>query len=535
MRYGTDHLMNDEARHADPQLEKHVAAPARRRASAIALTVVFLLAWILAVYGSTTYSMVLIWERSETFAHGFIVIPIFLYLIWRDRDNLTSIEPTPFVPALLGIASMGAVWLVGDRLSIIGVTQFAMMAMVPFTVCAALGTQTLKAVLFPLAFLFFAVPFGEFLVPPLTDWTADVAAIAIRASGVPIFREGNFLTIPSGTWSVVEACSGVRYLIASFMVGCLFAYLFYRSPVRRIAFVAASLVVPIVANWVRAYMIIMLGHLTNNRLAAGADHLIYGWVFFGLVMLLLFWIGAKWREDERPLAMPERAVATALRPAINRRAALMSLVSVLAMTAVWPLLGSLNASGNRPAGSPALTAVSGRGGWTAAADAVSNWRPDVSGATAELTQTLAKDGTPVGLFLAFYRDTSPDAKAVTSTNQLVRTSNKQWRQVAAPATVTATVEGKPFDVRTTVVARNRERLAVWQWYWIDGHTTTNEYVAKMYEVLAVLQGHGDPVAWVVIFTPTDRDEAEVRATLQDFTAAMREPIEVALRQAARTR
>ena len=184
-----------------------------------------------------------------------------------------------------------------------------MMAMVPLAVWAVLGTQTLKALLFPLAFLFFAVPFGEFLVPPLMNWTADFAAIAIRASGVPIFREGNFLTIPTGTWSIVEACSGIRYLIASFMVGCLFAYLSYRSPIRRAAFVAASLVVPIVANWVRAYMIIMLGHLTNNRLAVGADHLIYGWIFFGVVMVLLFWIGAKWREDDLPQPAPEHAGA----------------------------------------------------------------------------------------------------------------------------------------------------------------------------------------------------------------------------------
>jgi exosortase/archaeosortase family protein len=77
------------------------------------------------------------------------------------------------------------------------------------------------------------------------------------------------------------------------MVGCLFAYLSYRSPIRRMAFIAASLAVPIVANWARAYIIVMLGHLSNNRLAVGADHLIYGWVFFGLVMAVLFWIGAK--------------------------------------------------------------------------------------------------------------------------------------------------------------------------------------------------------------------------------------------------
>ncbi len=45
------------------------------------------------------------------------------------------------------------------------------------------------------------------------------------------------------------------------------------------------------ANTLRAYIIVMLGHFSDMKVATGADHLIYGWVFFGLVMFLLFWIG----------------------------------------------------------------------------------------------------------------------------------------------------------------------------------------------------------------------------------------------------
>src|SRR5438552_19097242 len=121
--------MTDDAMHADPQLQRHIVRPSRIGIPAIALMVVSLLVWILAVYARTTYSMVSIWVRSETFAHGFVVIPIFLYLLWRERDHLVSIESRPFFPALLGIALMGAIWLVGDRLSVISVTQFAMMTM----------------------------------------------------------------------------------------------------------------------------------------------------------------------------------------------------------------------------------------------------------------------------------------------------------------------------------------------------------------------------------------------------------------------
>lgn len=527
--------MNDDAMHADPQLQRHIAAPHRVGIPANVTMVLFLLAWILAVYARTTYSMVSIWERSETFAHGFVVIPIFLYLLWRDRDHLASIEPKPFLPALLGLALIGAVWLIGDRLSIVSVTQFSMMAMIPLAVWTVLGTQTLRTLLFPLAFLFFAVPFGEFLEPPLMEWTADFATLSIRASGVPIFREGILLTIPSGAWSIVEACSGVRYLIASFMVGCLFAYLSYRSPIRRAAFVTASIAVPIVANWVRAYMIIMLGHVTNNRIAVGADHLIYGWVFFGVVMVLLFWIGVKWREDDLPQHAPEHAVVAGSRLDVNRRAVWIALALALVVTAVWPALKPQHASGQAPGNQPVLDRIADRNGWKAKSEAFSSWRPDVSGATAELAQSFEKDRVPVGLFIAYFSNSSPEAKAITSTNQIVRTGKRQWAQVAVDAKASATVAGQALDVRTTVVARGRERYAVWQWFWVDGHATASEYVAKLYEVLAVLRGHGDPVAWVVIFTPTESGEPQVRATLQEFTAALNEPIEAALRNAAQQR
>ena len=87
--------------------------------------------------------------------------------------------------------------------------------------------------------------------------------------------------------------------MASFMVGCLFAYLNYASWRRRLIFALVSLAVPIVANWLRAYMIVMLGHYSGNQLAVGADHLVYGWVFFGIVITVVFMVGARWSDPPR--------------------------------------------------------------------------------------------------------------------------------------------------------------------------------------------------------------------------------------------
>ena len=128
---------------------------------------------------------------------------------------------------------------------------------------------------FPLLFLFFAVPFGEALVPKLMDWTADFTVAAVKLSGVPVYREGTHFVIPSGQWSVIEACSGIKFLIASLMGGSLYAWLLYRSPGRRLAFIGASIVVPLLANWLRAYTIVMVGHLSNNRLMTNDDHIVF--------------------------------------------------------------------------------------------------------------------------------------------------------------------------------------------------------------------------------------------------------------------
>ncbi len=327
----------------------------------------------------------------------------------------------------------------------------------------------------------------------------------------------------------------MRYLIASFMVGCLYAYLSYRSPLRRAAFIAASIVVPIVANWMRAYMIVMLGHLSDNKLAVGVDHLVYGWIFFGVVMTLLFWIGGRWREDDAGVvavsasrAVDSGAFAAGGRP--RGQPAWAAAAAALVLAAPWqPMSAQLSVSGNTAP--VAILPIAGQHGWVASPEPISAWRPDISGARAEYRQTFVKDGQRVGLHIAFFRGQAQDAKAITSTNDLVTESNKSWRQ-AEGGVARVDLGAGPQDMRTAVVASPVMRLGLWQWYWVDGHDTSSTYAAKLYQALSVLQRRGDPAAWVIVYTPTEIGETQVRATLQAFVSDMRGVIDAALTQAA---
>ena len=196
-------------------------------------------------------------------------------MAWHDSSALPSAPLKPFWPGLAVIAATGFVWLLGELASATVVTQFAAVGMIVATVLTVLGRTWARQLAFPLGFLFFAVPFGEGLLPILMEWTADVTVGALRVTGIPVYREGNYFVLPSGSWSVVEACSGVRYLIAAFMVGCLFAWLHYRASTKRVVFVCLALAVALVSNWLRAYAIVLLGHLSNNRLGTGRYH--NGW------------------------------------------------------------------------------------------------------------------------------------------------------------------------------------------------------------------------------------------------------------------
>ena len=291
---------------------------------------------ILAIYWQTAESIEAIWSRSETFAHGYLIVPISLWLIWTQRKELARLTPSPDYLGLLLLAGLGFAWLAAAAGQVQVVQQYAMVAMIPTVVIVIAGRRVARALAFPLGFLLLGVPVGEALIPPLMDWTADFTVTALRLSGIPVYREGTFFTIPSGQWSVVEGCSGLRYLIASITVGALFAYLSYQKLWKRLLFVALSVIVPIIANGMRAYMIVMIAHLSDMKLALGIDHLIYGWLFFGLVMLLLFWSGSFWRDPE-PGSSAQSATLSPGPVRAPRGAIAGAAVAVVVLAGAWPL------------------------------------------------------------------------------------------------------------------------------------------------------------------------------------------------------
>lgn len=504
------------------------------RANAVELQsfawIALLTAGVLAIYAPTTWSMVSIWRRSETFAHGFTVIPVFLYFVWTRRSALAALPMRPFSPGLVLVAGAGFLWLLGELAGTLAPAQFALIGFIPALILTLFGWSWLRALLFPCAFLFFAVPFGEFLIPILIQWTADVTVAALRLTGIPVYQEASHFVIPSGRWSVVQACSGIRYLIACAMTGCLFAALVYRSLVRQFVFVAVALVVPLVANWLRAYGIVLLGHLSENRLATGVDHLIYGWLFFGIVVFVLFAIGSRWREDE-PAQDRSSHLEPALAPKVGdssgNRPTFGVLVTAALLSSVWPIA---QAALMAPLGGalPTTLAVKLAQGWEIGGSAISNWSASMQRpALRPAAYAFSKDGRAVGVQVGIYRDQAEGSELITSSNQLIADNETSgWRIVQQRGNRKSERSGA-VEYRETLL-KGDALLTVRDWYWLGERTTRSDILAKIDLAIDRLLRRDDTSAWIIIYTPVsdERDDGQV---LDDFMREMAPNLEAALR------
>ena len=498
-----------------------------------------IVAAVAAIFWQTAWSMVTTWDGSDTYSHGFLIVPAFLWLVWTRRHRLAQLPIQPSWWALPILAVLGLLWSIGQWTSLVLPTHFALVAMMPAAVAAILGVAWLRALLFPFVFLFFAVPFGDSLVPKLMDWTADFTVAALQLSGVPVYRDGLHFTIPSGNWSVGRRFLQRDPLPVRLPDGVVAVQLDDLSGHRETAAVhrlrgghRAG------ANWVRAYAIVMLGHLSSNEIATGADHLVYGGVFFGFIMVLVFVLGAVWREDTSHLPKDARPSQPAgMEPALQRvpdsgrwlAAALAALATMVAL----PAVSTGSPQGTRPM--LAVGDIQPRAGWQRIGEPFATWSPQLHNPAAVATQTFGRGGHKVGVHLGVFHRPTPESKLTSSLNRLLEPDglNQGWK-LARQGAAQVRWGGEAVGVKTGALVGTDGRLLAWQWYWVDGTVTANPARAVLLQMLARFGGRSEVSAWVTVYTEDGEDPSVAPRVLDAFVVDMSASIGGALASAAST-
>ena len=122
------------------------------------IVLALVVAALFVLYAPTIRSMVATWWNSGTYNHGFLVVPISAYLLWRRREELAELTPRPTTWGLLLVLGLSVVWFVSSSANVLVLQQLSFVALTLASVLTLLGKKFVKAATFPLFFIFFAVP-----------------------------------------------------------------------------------------------------------------------------------------------------------------------------------------------------------------------------------------------------------------------------------------------------------------------------------------------------------------------------------------
>jgi exosortase A len=469
---------------------------------------------VLAIYHSTLATMAGLWFRSATFAHGVMILPVAAALLFRQRGALARSVPTISWWAAPALLVCVAAWLLGTLVQADVVSQFAMMAMTPAILLLTLGPSTVRSIRFPILFSMLAVPVGEFLVAPMMDLTANGSVRLLHLTGVPVYQDRWLLSIPAGDFQVADACSGVRYLVGAVTTGVLFAYFFFRSLRKRILFICFTAILTIIANVLRAYIIILLAHLSDMRLAVGADHFVYGWFLFSVLLMGIFAVGLRFADghqsggSDRPLRFVET-----LR--VHGRRHLLAAAAGIAILVIGPMaFGRLSAV----AADEGLAVPVRLAGAQLAGDIP---RPRWLQADAGwyMRHLAFNGGTPFEMHIFLGRP-GPGGRDLTALRE--RLASSEATLVTDEETAVRSPLG-PLTVREMRLQEQARTLMVGYWFEVDSGRTANPVTAKLMEIRTMLTGEHKKPALIAVVLDTkglDQPGASLHAIIAETAAGV---------------
>jgi exosortase len=255
-------------------------------AAAITLAVVL-------VFWQVLVRLVDAWIVDGNYSHGFLIIPIALYLVWERRDKLAAAELRPSALGLVLLAGGALILLAGLWGSELFLSRVALIPVTAGIIWFLFGWNHLKVLAFPIAFLLLMIPIPSIIFNqiafPLQMFASRVGEWAISAVGIPVLREGNVLILAHTTLEVAEACSGIRSLVSLITLGIVYGYFMDSRTWVRVLIVVSAVPVAILANGARVAGTGMAAHWIGKEAADGFFHEFSGWIvfLFAFIMILI--------------------------------------------------------------------------------------------------------------------------------------------------------------------------------------------------------------------------------------------------------
>lgn len=266
---------------------------------------IFLIAILIASFILTFFPvwkrLIMTWSSSDEYSHGFFIVPLCCYILWRKKQILAEIPIRPSSWGLAFVIFSLLLYLFAYLAEIMTLTSFSMVLLLAGVVIYFYGFLMFKELIFPLFLLLFMIPVPAQiyakLTIPLQLFVSKSSTWLAATFGLPIYREGNVIHLADRTFEVVRACSGLRSVISLLTLSALFAYFTLKSSFLRTILFFSAVPAAIFVNIIRVLLMVLVYHFFTYDLTTGSIHTIFGIIIFMLALgfiamvkgLLSFW------------------------------------------------------------------------------------------------------------------------------------------------------------------------------------------------------------------------------------------------------
>jgi len=472
------------------------------------LTVLVLVvaAVVMSVYWQTFSRIVDMWSFQD-YQHGWFVCPLSLYVLMKKRDALAL---TPWRTSKRGVllASLMVLVWVAARATGIQVVEFVSATSLIFASCWAIaGTDAIRKAAFPLLLLLAAVPMGAFLVEPLMKVTAEIASALLTLAGIPTLRDGQFFFLPGGSFEVADVCSGLQYLIAGTLVSLGYAYVTYSGNGKRILFVGIAAIVLVIANGVRAFIVMSVASATDMKILGGRDHVIFGMFLFAVVLVAMIWTGEGYadpKSENKQLDMGQRSDQVGTVSGLLVTLTLITLVAGPVFSAAIAIRGAV-AIVDLPL--PGLDCCLDIDDWT------SEGSPAFPTADYQNQGLFACGDYEVGVYVASYGKQQQGKELIGWGN---RVWPNEWRRYVDRSIVSIQTSDGAANVQQVLVRHPAGWRLIWYWYQVGPSVTSSQNRVKLLETLRALtlQPVESSIVVVSVISSSENNEAELREQLE---------------------
>lgn len=433
-------------------------------------TAIPLFVTILAVAVLYAPSITTLWGKwvlwDQDLAHALPTLGV-MFVLLGYRNYLSTTARTTKTPwywlQLIALCGCSWLWYLFESLSISLPAYFLIIVLIALLISTSLSFQVLRAALPYLGLLVFTIPIWGELNSLLVDLSSKMVGEAVKLSRMTALIDGSNIFLPSGTIFIADGCSGLRYLIVSMLMGYIISLVNHYRFTQTLAAIVIAIALGLIANWLRIYLLVLIGYATEMQSSLMRDHESFGWIVFAAILIPTIYFS--------PVAKRQAATITIPRPS------LLPLLPLL----IGPLL--LYFSPEPTAGSQPLN-LQHLAQYQMPTNNVIGARlsPDLIGTREAQQVNIANSQLQVDLFT--HIPSRKKEEIVPAIGRLINSS--QWSHEKRLNLTTA--EGQSFDAEIYRRVGARTRILVAKQYVIGRHQTANYIYAKLIQILAKAAG-----------------------------------------------